>query len=89
MAIAQREYESNNYVAVYSSPYRKKEVMEREIYGEPSKVVFEGEIFNAPSDYVKYLTNIYGDYMKLPPEDQRVPLHATSIYLREPYKERL
>ena len=81
-AVIRKEYESNEYVAVYSSPYRTKEIMEREIYGEPSKVSFEGELFDAPSDCDKYLTNIYGDYMKLPPEDQRVPLHTTNIYLR-------
>ena len=35
-------------------------------------VVFEGEIFKAPAEYDKFLTTLYGDYMQLPPEDQRV-----------------
>jgi lipopolysaccharide cholinephosphotransferase len=36
---------------------------------------FEGEIFKGPKDYHKYLTDLYGDYMTLPPEDQRENRH--------------
>lgn len=37
--------------------------------------VFEGEIFKGPKNYDKYLTSLYGDYMVLPPEDQRENRH--------------
>lgn len=36
---------------------------------------FEGEIFKGPRDYDKYLSTLYGDYMTLPPEDQRGNRH--------------
>lgn len=36
---------------------------------------FEGETFKGPKDYDKYLTALYGDYMTLPPEDQRENRH--------------
>ena len=36
-----------------------------------SFVEFEGETFRAPANPDQYLKNIYGDYMKLPPEDKR------------------
>ncbi len=36
-----------------------------------SFVEFEGETFRAPANPDQYLRNIYGDYMKLPPEDKR------------------
>lgn len=81
--ISDKDYDKSRFVAVYSSPYRIKEIMPREVYGAPSKVSFEGELFDAPSDCDRYLTCIYGDYMKLPPEDQRVPLHTTKIYSKE------
>lgn len=35
------------------------------------KIQFEGETFSAPADPDQYLRNIYGDYMKLPPEEKR------------------
>lgn len=36
---------------------------------------FEGELFAGPRDYDAYLTNNYGNYMQLPPEDQRQNRH--------------
>lgn len=37
---------------------------------------FEGHSFRIMNGYDRFLRNIYGDYMKLPPEDQRVPKHG-------------
>lgn len=39
-------------------------------------IEFEGEQFSAPADVDRYLRDLFGDYMKLPPEDQREG-HAT------------
>lgn len=36
---------------------------------------FEGELFPGPKDYDGFLSAIYGDYMTLPPEDQREDRH--------------
>lgn len=47
----------------------------------PIKVEFEGYKFNAPSNYDAYLKNIYGDYMKLPPENKR-RTHGVIAYVR-------
>jgi lipopolysaccharide cholinephosphotransferase len=46
-------------------------------------VEFEGENFRAIKEYDKYLTNIYGDYMKLPPDEQQVANHKMKMYWRE------
>lgn len=34
-------------------------------------IVFEGKTFLGPADPDRYLTSIYGDYMKLPPKEKR------------------
>lgn len=49
----------------------KGETLEREIWFPYSKGVFEGITINLPHDVDKYLTRIYGNYMKLPPIEER------------------
>lgn len=41
---------------------------------------FEGCKFMVPAKYHQYLTHRYGDYMQLPPEDQRYPYHGGVYY---------
>ena len=37
---------------------------------------FEDTEFQVPADYDQFLRAIYGDYMKLPPEEKRVCTHG-------------
>ena len=46
-------------------------------------VEFEGKKFLSLENYDKYLRLIYGDYMKYPPEDQRIPRHISKYYFIE------
>ena len=46
-------------------------------------VEFEGHIFKAMKGYDGFLRGIYGDYMQLPPEDEREPRHSYIAYWRE------
>lgn len=46
------------------------------------KHTFEGRMFNIPERYDEFLTCLYGDYMKLPPKEQRVTLHNMECYFR-------
>lgn len=43
-------------------------------------VQFEGRLVPAPTHYDILLRNIYGDYMQLPPEEERIPSHAQNFY---------
>lgn len=43
------------------------------------EIEFEGHSFMAPRIYDRYLTCLYGDYMQLPPEKDRVP-HPCDAY---------
>lgn len=45
------------------------------MYHSFTKVEFENHYFKAVKDYDQYLTAFYGDYMQLPPEEDRVPQH--------------
>lgn len=60
------------YVVSMASHYSyTKQLMPFEIYGEPQKITFEGYEFSAPAQIDDYLKKLFGDYMKLPPEDER------------------
>ena len=82
LSIAQKyRYEDCPYVGVVTSCFHTmEEYIEREGYGTPVKVTFEGKEYNAPAQWDKYLTNLYGDYMQLPPEDQRGNHHHFEVY---------
>jgi lipopolysaccharide cholinephosphotransferase len=43
----------------------------RRWFAEFAPLEFEGELFPACKDYDEYLTFVYGDYMQLPPPEQR------------------
>jgi lipopolysaccharide cholinephosphotransferase len=54
-----------------------KQCIPIEVYGTPTEVLFENRKYFAPQQLEKYLSRIYGDYMKLPPiEEQRVNLNV-------------
>ena len=40
---------------------------------------FEGLQVMAPKEYDKWLTQVYGNYMQLPPEEKRVTHHDTVV----------
>ena len=63
----------------FHGAYRFNSIMSKSYYyGEGALYKFRNEFFNAPKNYDAYLTKIYGDYMKLPPEDQRNK-HCTEV----------
>ena len=75
-------FDSAKYVTIVGSAYRDREIVEREIYGEYEDISFEGESFMAIREYDKYLGKIYGDYMKLPPEEKRVTHHSFDAFYK-------
>ena len=58
----------------------ERELVEREHFDEVLEMEFEGKMFYAPKGYDIYLKNLYGNYMQLPPKDQRVAPHRGKIW---------
>lgn len=78
-----KKYNFNDceYVACSIIPYYgNRERILKSTYINQIEVEFEGELFYAPEGYDKYLSNLYGDYMKLPPKEKRVTHHDCKIY---------
>ena len=52
-------------------------------YKNQVELEFEGELFTVPSCYDKRLRSMYGDYMKLPPLEERNPKHRIRAYWKD------
>lgn len=63
----------------YGRTKYKSAIVSKSIYGIPKYVDFENIKLPVPEKYHEYLTQIFGDYMKLPPVEQRKGLHLVSI----------
>lgn len=63
----------------YSNARLHNAITPKHIYGTPKYVKFEDTELPVPEHYHEYLTQMFGDYMKLPDPDQRVGHHVLSV----------
>lgn len=75
------QFDESTYVGGIAFGYGPQEKMIRKHYIIPERVEFEGELFNAPGCWNEYLTNLYGDYMKLPPKEKQIA-HVIKAWLK-------
>lgn len=68
-----------NFLAAYGF----KEVFTRESFATSEEYDFEGRKLKGPKDYNSVLSRIYGDYMVIPPVDDRNKHQAEIITIRE------
>jgi lipopolysaccharide cholinephosphotransferase len=72
----------------YCGAWGEREIMPEEWFGEPETLEFDGVTVCVPKEYDKCLSQLYGDYMQLPPEEKRVTHHLTEVIdLERSYKE--
>ncbi len=74
MDLTMQKYNSPNathLVSMASHYSYKKQYMPKEIYGTPIRIKYEKFSLCAPAKTHEYLSQIFGDYMKLPSEDHR------------------
>lgn len=57
---------------IFRKWYKPELRYKKEFYSSPVEVSFEGRYYNAPVDYKGELTLMYGDYMELPPVEDRI-----------------
>ena len=64
-------YKTGNYLINYGGMWGEKEIVSKDIIGEPTLYPFEYVHLYGVADADKYLSHIYGNYMSLPPENKR------------------
>lgn len=76
-------FDKSEYVGVTTTVhYIRGEKVKKRDYCRRVDVEFEGRLYSAPSNYDTYLSQLYGDYMQLPPEEKRVSGHTIKVYRR-------
>ena len=69
------DFDACAYVGNLQSTYRSREILPKELFGSPTFYQFEGIMAYGPEKYDEYLTALYKDWRKLPPEDKRHSAH--------------
>lgn len=82
-AVRRYDFDAGRYVGNVMSQYGKKEIMHKSSFDEYITMEFEGRLFKVIIGWEEYLRNIYGDYMQLPPAEERIGRHPGEIYLIE------
>lgn len=72
---------SEKYAVNFWPAYKFKEEMPIEWYGEGKYLPFESILIHVPNEPERILEKLYGDYMQLPPENQRNIQHCMEIVL--------
>jgi lipopolysaccharide cholinephosphotransferase len=81
-------FDDYQFVGFLASVYRSREIMRKEWYGTPTSYKFEGLIVYGPEKYEEYLTQLYGDWRKLPPKEKRYSAHTfADIDLNKSYSD--
>ncbi len=69
------DYNKSTYVGGVSPSYFNYSIAPKKMYGESKKMQFEDSMFSVPSNPEYILTQAYGDYNVLPPENKRYQIH--------------
>lgn len=78
------DFDTCSYVGVNTVVhYLPRERVRKEDYLPIVKVSFEGKEYNAPQNYDVYLSQLYGNYMQLPPKEKQRTEHEFNMYHRK------
>ena len=81
-------YDSSSIVGNYSGSWGFKEFTKKEVMGVPISYDFEGLKLYGANMPDEYLTSLYGNYMELPPVENRKSHHRFKyLNLDQPYAE--
>lgn len=80
------DYLESKYITLAMSTYRKKDIHKKSLLGKPVELPFENIRVLAPQHYDEFLSDTYGDWRQLPPENKRQSAHDyTEIDLCKSY----
>ena len=74
------DYALSSRVVTYSGAYQRQEIYPKAWLETPQMFAFEGLMVNLPHDYDAYLRHFFGDYMTLPPVEQRASHHQKVVF---------
>ena len=74
------DYALSSRVVTYSGAYQRQESYPKAWLETPQMFAFEGLMVNLPHDYDAYLRHFFGDYMTLPPVEQRASHHQKVFF---------
>lgn len=69
----------SSLVINYCGAWGKKEMVPVEWYGKGIEMQFENLTIKVPTYYDKWLTQVYGNYMQLPPKEKQIAHHYTDV----------
>ncbi|MBD5854209.1 LicD family protein [Lactococcus lactis] len=78
--LMQKYNESENKYKGYVCSFYPNEYVPTEVFDDYEEIKFEEFNFKKIKDHNAYLSQLYGDYMKLPPENKRVNHGYTKFY---------
>lgn len=73
------DYDKSKVVGSLMGGSYEKSLLPKECYGTPTPIKFESIIVNGPQNPELYLSTMYGDFMKLPPEEKRISMHDSVL----------
>lgn len=81
---AASDYDASAYVQVaYMSLHGRNKLLRRELFDKTTQRAFETMTASVPAEYDRVLTELYGDYRKLPPVEKRVTHHDYDLFLKD------
>lgn len=81
--LQQYDFDSSAYIASTCGIRGEKEILPQQLFSNTCKKAFEGLMLPAPIGWHEYLTAMYGNYMQLPPEAERIAPHDVTVYVKE------
>ena len=69
------DFDKAQNVQVYTGSYHEREIFPKAWLGNGKPCPFEDTTVLLPAEYDKYLSHFFGNYMQLPPVEQRIEKH--------------
>ena len=74
------DFEACEYAGEATGDSYMKAVIPKEVFESFADMPFEGRNISCLTDYHRYLSAYYNDYMKFPPVEEQKPLHRIEAY---------